>query len=63
MLILTRRLNEKVIIGDHLVKITVLSIKGCQVRLGIEADKDISVHREEIFNKIQEEKASHEKKP
>ena len=61
MLILTRRLNEKVIIGDHLVEITVLGVKGCQVRLGIEADKSISVHREEIFNKIQEEKAQHEK--
>ena len=61
MLILTRRLNEKVIIGDHLAEITVLSVKGNQVRLGIGADKGISVHREEIFNKIQEEKAQHEK--
>jgi carbon storage regulator len=44
MLILTRRLNESLMIGDE-VKITVLGVKGSQVRLGIEAPRDVSVHR------------------
>ena len=55
MLILTRRINESVIIADD-VKITVLGVKGNQVRIGIDAPKEVSVHREEIFNRIQEEK-------
>ena len=55
MLILTRRINETLIIGDD-VKITVLNIQGNQVRIGIDAPKSVSVHREEIYNKIQEEK-------
>ena len=54
MLILTRRISESVIIGDN-VKITVLGVKGNQVRLGIDAPKDVSVHREEIYNRIQSE--------
>lgn len=54
MLILTRRLNESLMIGDQ-VKITVLGVKGSQVRLGIEAPKDIEVHREEVFDRILEE--------
>ena len=54
MLILTRRISESVIIGNN-VKITVLGIKGNQVRLGIDAPKDVSVHREEIYNRIQSE--------
>ena len=54
MLILTRRISESVIIGDN-VKITVLGIKGNQVRLGIDAPRDVSVHREEIYNRIQSE--------
>lgn len=51
MLILTRRLGETVMIGDE-VTVTVLGVKGNQVRLGVNAPKDVPVHREEIFERI-----------
>ena len=52
MLILTRRVGEALMVGDD-TKIVVLGVKGSQIRLGINAPKDIVVHREEIFDKIQ----------
>ncbi len=51
MLILTRKLTEVVVIGDD-IKVTILGVKGNQVRIGIDAPKDISVHREEIYKLI-----------
>jgi carbon storage regulator len=54
MLILTRRVGESVMIGDE-VTVTVLGVKGNQVRLGVNAPKTVSVHREEIFERIKAE--------
>jgi len=51
MLILTRRVGETVMIGDQVV-VTVLGVKGNQVRIGVKAPRDVSVHREEIFERI-----------
>ena len=56
MLILTRRVGESLIIDDHIV-INILSVKGNQIRIGVTGPKEISVHREEIYNRIQSEKA------
>ncbi|MGF1547240.1 MAG: carbon storage regulator CsrA [Thiotrichales bacterium] len=54
MLILTRRVGETLMIGDE-VTITVLGVKGNQVRIGINAPKDVPVHREEIYQRIKNE--------
>lgn len=54
MLVLTRKIGESVTIGDN-IKISVMDIKGRQVRLGIEAPPEMTIHREEIYAKIQEE--------
>jgi carbon storage regulator len=54
MLILTRKLGERITIGDDIV-ITLLEIKGAQVKLGIEAPKSISIHRQEIYERIERE--------
>jgi carbon storage regulator len=57
MLILTRRVGEALMIGDQ-VSVTVLGVKGNQVRIGINAPKDVAVHREEIYQKIRKEDGS-----
>jgi len=59
MLILTRRIGETLNIGDD-ISITVLGVQGNQVRLGAKAPKDVQVHREEIYERIQKEKAQDE---
>jgi len=56
MLILTRRIHETIMIGDD-IRVTVLGVSGLQVRVGIDAPKGVDVHREEIYNRIQAEKA------
>ncbi len=57
MLILTRRIGESVYIGDE-IRLTVLGVRGTQVRIGINAPKDVPVHREEIYYRIKHEQAS-----
>ena len=55
MLILTRRVGEAIMIGDD-TKVVVLSVQGSQVRVGIDAPSDVTVHREEIYERIQRER-------
>ena len=57
MLILTRRVGETVMIGNE-VTVTVLGVKGNQVRIGVNAPKDVAVHREEIYERIKREEDS-----
>ena len=54
MLILTRRVGETIMVGDE-VQVTVLGVKGNQIRIGVNAPQEIAVHREEIYNRIQAE--------
>lgn len=56
MLILTRRIAEKIIIGDD-IEVTVLGVKGNQVRIGVNAPQEVPVHREEVAQRIDKEKA------
>jgi carbon storage regulator len=57
MLILTRRVGETLMVGND-VKVVVLGVKGNQVRIGVDAPKDVEVHREEIYERIKREKSS-----
>lgn len=57
MLILTRRVGESLMIGDE-VSVTILGVKGNQVRIGINAPKDVAVHREEIYQRIHHDEPS-----
>ncbi|MGB6309420.1 MAG: carbon storage regulator CsrA [Steroidobacteraceae bacterium] len=59
MLILTRRVGETVMIGNE-VTVTVLGVKGNQVRIGVNAPKDVAVHREEIYERIKREEDQHD---
>lgn len=59
MLILTRRVGETVMIGEE-VTVTVLGVKGNQVRIGVNAPRDVAVHREEIYERIRSEKGDDE---
>ncbi|AFJ01982.1 Carbon storage regulator [Methylophaga frappieri] len=60
MLILTRKVGESLIIGDDVV-VNVLGVKGNQVRIGVDAPKDVTVHREEIYDRINAEKNNPDK--
>ncbi len=54
MLVLTRKIDQSIVIGDN-IKIIIVDVRGDQVKLGIEAPKDVSVHREEVYEDIQQE--------
>ncbi len=57
MLVLTRRIGETIVLGDGEVRITVLAVNGGQVKLGVKADESISIHREEIYQRIEQGEA------
>ncbi|HEY3658385.1 MAG TPA: carbon storage regulator CsrA [Steroidobacteraceae bacterium] len=57
MLILTRKVGETLMIGDDMT-VTIMGVKGSQVRIGVNAPKDVAVHREEIYERIRQEQSS-----
>lgn len=62
MLILTRKVGESLMVGDE-ITVTVLGVKGNQVRIGVNAPRDVAVHREEIYNRIQGDDEKPPKEP
>jgi carbon storage regulator len=57
MLVLTRRMGETIRIGPHIV-VTILGVNGAHVRIGVEAPRDVEVHREEVFERIKHERTT-----
>jgi len=62
MLVLSRKKDESIIINDH-IRVTVVEIRGDKVRLGIDAPKDVTVHRREVYEAIQNQLKAHEETP